>query len=530
MVTAHKWVMAAAVCLYVLVSRDAYAETGVRAVIEPRPRGADAEPQLPSLKKWDVYGHARLRVVGIRDFPLDALGTTSGRTLWGESRLIAGGRYDFTPRISAVVEIDALNGQFAGDYTNVGTVRGEDSFRFARHKAFGGAIVLPRKAYVQFDTSVGRLVIGQQSFNWGLGLLANDGVGDPEFGDAYQGSLVERIALFSRPWASRINAPAAIRNMALFAAVDMPFRDDNASLIDGDLALAWVAGLRTKTERTEFGFFLSQRKQWDRDDPGHPGSPGVHVGIVDMYGRFFLTDPHAVESIQFETEMAFIGGNTTRPYLEQSYKDGATVTSFGGVWRLRYDNDETHTTTKVEVGYASGDQDAQDARFHQFAFNTDYNVGLFLFDQYLPMLTARSVDRLTDPGLTATPPAGARHLINQGAVSNAVYFHPTIRWRPIPQLDLRAGWLVAWADTDVIDPYNTAKNGGYNKTYGNRTPNSRGLGQEVDASVRYQFKLGKRGQLSIGAEGGVFFPENAFEGVADKDPMWMARGLTDVKF
>jgi hypothetical protein len=530
MVISRKCLLTAGVCLYVLVSRHAYAETGVRVVFDPRPRGADPEPQMPDMTKWEVYGHARLRVVGMQDFSLDSLGTTAGRSLWGESRLIAGGRYDFGPRISAVLEIDALNGQFAGDYTDVGTVRGEDSFRFARHKAFGGAIVLPRKAYVQFDTPAGRLILGQQSFNWGLGLLANDGAGEAQFGDAYQGSLVERIGLFSRPWAYRYDVPAGIRNMALFAAVDVPFRDDNASLIDGDVAVAWVAGMRTKTDRAELGFFVSQRKQWDRDDPGHPQSPGVHVGIVDMYGRFFLTDPQAVESLQFETEMAFIGGNTTRPYQEQTFKNGATVTSFGGVWRLRYDNDQAHTTTKLEVGYASGDQDAQDARFHQFAFNSDYNVGLILFDQYLPMLTARSVDRLADPGLTGIPPAGARHLINQGAVSNATYFHPTIRWRPIPPLDLRAGWLVARADTDVVDPYNTAKNGGYNMSYGNRTPNSRMLGQEVDVSVRYQFKLGKRVQLFVGAEGGVFLPENAFDGVADKNPVWMARGLTDVRF
>jgi len=525
----RKCIMGAVLCGQAFYSQTANAEATPRVVV-PRKRGADSELRSPRSQHWDVYGQARARFVGLRDFPLDALGTTSGRSLWGESRLIAGVKYDFNPRISAIVEIDALNGQFAGDYTNIGLVRGEDSFRIARHEAFGGAVVLPRKAYVQIETSVGRILIGQQSFNWGLGLLANDGAGDPEFGDQYQGSLVERIAFFTRPFSNRDNASNVLRNMALFAAVDVPFRDDNASLIDGDFALAWIAGMRTITPELEFGFFVSQRKQWDRKDPGHPESPGLHVGIVDFFGRFFLTKPDADKSLQFETEMAFIGGNTTRPYLEPTAQKGATVTTFGGAWRLRYDDDQAHTTTKIEVGYASGDNDQQDSRYRQFAFNSDYNVGLILFDQYLPMLSARSVDRLTNKGLTGTVPAGSRHLINQGVVTNAMYFHPTIRWRPIPPLDLRAGWLVARADADVIDPYESVKNGGYNTSYGNRPPVSRMLGQEIDASARYQFNLKSQVHLRIGAEGGLFLPENAFDGIMGKGAVWMARGLADVTF
>jgi hypothetical protein len=157
-------------------------------------------------------------------------------------------------------------------------------------------------------------------------------------------------------------------------------------------------------------------------------------------------------------------------------------------------------------------------------------VGLILFDHYLPMLSARAVDRLADPGLLAVPPASTRYLVNQGAVSNAVYAFPTLRWRPVAPLDVRLGYLVASADGDVIDPYSSAKNGGYNATFGGRSPGSRFLGQELDIALRYGIRAGAGVTVRVGYEAGVFFPGAAFEGVGGAGPVWMGRALGDMNF
>lgn len=490
--------------------------------------GADAPLRVQRGATWDVTGSARLRLVGLRDFALDELGTTAGRVGYLESRLIAGGWLDFTPKVGVTIEIEALNGQVTGGFTQVGTARGADTFHVARHERFGGSIILPRKAFVRIDFSAGRLQIGQQAFRWGMGLVAEDGVGEPDFGDAYRGNLVERASFTARPFSS--STSEALRGLAVIAAADLIFRDDNASLLDGDVAWSLVAGARIKTARYEAGVLEVMRRQRDRDDPGRPDAPHLNVFVTDGYGRVFLTDPRAPRVWQLEAEVAFIAGETTRSYLEETARDGASVRSFGGAGRLRYDDAARRLTAKLEAGYAGGDNNPYDDVARQFTFNTDHQVGLILFDQALPMVTARSVDRAASPALLAVPPAGARHLVNQGAVANAIYLFPTARIRPTPALDVRAGYLFAASAADIADPYATAENGGYNAGFGGEAKGARALGHELDLSLRYGFDLGAGVELRVGYEAGVLFPGAAFDSLSERRPIWMARALTDASF
>ena len=74
----------------------------------------------------------------------------------------------------------------------------------------------------------------------------------------------------------------------------------------------------------------------------------------------------------------------------------------------------------------------RDATSRTFSMHSDHEVGLLLFEQVIPLLTARAADRGVDPALLARPTPGARNLVNQGQVSNAVYVFPTVRYRPQP--------------------------------------------------------------------------------------------------
>ena len=93
---------------------------------------------------------------------------------------------------------------------------------------------------------------------------------------------------------------------------------------------------------------------------------------------------------------------------------------------------------------------------------SDYQIGMVLFDQVMPMLTARSVDRIHDPELIQQAPASTRFLVNQGALRNARYIYPVIGYRPIEGLELKLAYLMAFSAAGAVDPFQSGINGGYN--------------------------------------------------------------------
>jgi hypothetical protein len=497
---------------------------------EPALTGANEPTSPPRSERGDVSGELRLRGVSMGDFALDALGTKGGRARWLESRVMAGGRYRLGADLELVGELEALNGLLAGDTTSIGLARGEDSFDVRRDRAFGAATIIPRKLYVEWDVGVGVLRIGQQAFSWGLGMLANDGSGDREFGDPMRGNLVERVLFATRPFARGSGAGELLERLTLFAATDLVFRDESASLLEGDLALAGVLGAKLTDPRFELGALAVGRWQRDRRDPADGREPETAVFVGDVTAKLMLTDPASPSRLILEGEAALIAGRTTRPLSDETSANGATVLSVGWVTRLRFEHDPARLGVKLEVGQASGDDDPRDATTRQFAFHSDYNVGLLLFDQVLPMVSARALDRVADPRLLGVPPSSSRFLVAQGGVLNATYLNPTLRWWPTPWLDVRLGYVLAGSIATFADPYNSARNGGYPSTAAGSAPDSGILGQEVDASLRVRLELGAGVVAHLGVEGGVFFWGAALTGLGDDRPLGIGRLLTGLRF
>jgi hypothetical protein len=209
---------------------------------------------------------------------------------------------------------------------------------------------------------------------------------------------------------------------------------------------------------------------------------------------------------------------------------GSDVLQLGGLARVRVDLDALRLTTALEAGYASGDNDPRDGVARTFSMHSDHNVGLVLFDQVLPMMTARAADRLASPSLLGTPPPSLRFLINPGAVQNAAYLHPVVKWRPADVVELRLGYLYAVAAADVTDAYQSALSGGYSTTPGGRVQGGRAYGHEVDARVAVRLPLLAATSLLVGAEGGVLIPGSAFDGVTGLGTPWLARGLASFRW
>jgi hypothetical protein len=499
----------------------------------PAPRfGADGPPRQPRAAAWDAWGEGRLRFNQSTAFGVDDVGTTGAQRTWLQSRLVAGGRWVPTSALRVDLELEALSGYLAGDALTLGTTYTPRPFPLAADGS-DRVRVLPRKANLVWTTKVGQLAVGAQTFGWGTGVLANDGAGAAQhdglqFGDAWMGNVVGRLAFLTRPFAS--SSSALWQQVGVFVAADLVLRDDNASVFDGDLAGAGVLGARLDTGRTALGLLVVGRHQVDRADPYRPGSARslTTVAVTDLHGRHRF-DVTPSQHLTLEAEGVLIAGRSTRPLGDETAA-GADVLQLGGLARVRWDADPLRLTTALEAGYASGDNDPRDRVARTFTMHSDHGVGLVLFDQVLPMMTARAVDRLASPALLGTPPPSARFLVNPGAVQNAAYLHPVVKWRPVEVVELRLGYLYAVAASDVADAYQSALNGGFSTTPGGRAQGGRGYGHEVDARVAVRVPLPAETHLLLGAEGGVLLPGSAFDGVAALGTPWLARGLASFRW
>jgi hypothetical protein len=476
-----------------------------------------APPPPAATTRW---GESRLRgLVATRfvDDPGDA-----GPRAWIQSRVTAGFRDQLAPDLQLTVELEALNGYVAGDATALGTSVDDHPFPVARDGRGDLVRVLPRQAYVAWTTRVGRVTAGAQSFGWGTGMLANDGAGDEPFGDAWTGNVVARLAFATRPM------PA----LAVFAAGDYVLRDDNANVYDGDRAVAAVIGARATAGPYAAGVLASVRHQRDRDEPYRPGAAALTTAyVVDAWGRLGL-DPAAGQHVALEAEGALVLGHSTRPWSDATVPGGADLRQLGGVARVRWDHDAARLTATLEGGYASGDDDPLDATARTFTMHTDHNVGLVLFDQALPLVSARGVDRASDPMLVGAPTPGLRFAINPGAVQNAIYGAAVAKLRPAPPLDLRLGYVYAVPAADLVDPYETALHGGFATSAGGRMRWRGAYGHELDARAAYDVHLPRALVLRTGLEGGVLVPGAAFDGVPGIHPdggparaLWLGRVL-----
>ncbi len=499
----------------------------------PPPRlGADGPTRSARGANWDAWGEGRARINQSTAFGIDDVGTSANQRTWAQSRVIAGGRWAPSDTLRFDLELDALSGFLAGDAMTLGTTYTPRPFQLALN-GNDRVRVIPRKANVLWTTSLGQLSFGAQTFNWGTGMLANDGAGAAQtdglqFGDAWLGSVVARAAFLTKPFA-RSTTPL-LKDVGVFVAGDFVLRDDNASVFDGDLAGAGVLGARVDTGATALGLLVVGRHQVDRLDPNRPGAARslTTVAVIDAFGRqrFDLTRE---QHLTLEGEATFITGRSTRPLSDETLT-GADVLQLGGLLRARWDLDPARLTAAVEAGYASGDNDPRDRVARTFSMNSDHNVGFVLFDHVLPMVTARAVDRLAAPSLTGTPPPSARFLINPGSVSNAAYVHPVVKWRPLEPVELRLGYAFAVAASDVADAWQSAVNGGFSTTPGGRVLGGRVYGHELDARVAWTPVLPGGVRLLVGAEGGLLVPGSAFDGVQNLGTPWLVRGLASVRW
>lgn len=465
----------------------------------------------------------RSRVGAVSDFSIDRLGNrydegleVAGRVRW---RPVFGfGRRE---QVRVVGMIDAANGRWFPAEARDPIVRdieenGQPPVRTSLRE------VDPRELYVEWTSRAGQLRLGQMSFTWGLGILANDGnnvdrFGDLKFGNDGDGSLQERILFATKPLAPT-GGPG--KDLIVALGADLVYRDPNANLLRGDLAGQAIAVVRWQPEEhpgSFIGLYGVYRNQKSRDDHDvYPGDRDLEVGVIDVAGQgWTYVRPRLALVGAFEAAAIFGRSTFARGDFEEHrvLQGAAAVRAYIGnpdTWLAGFDG-----------GVFSGDANPDDDQINDFSAAPGYTAGLVLFQYYEGWQSARSQRLAEDPALLGVPPNGTQYIPTGGSVTNAVYAHPKARWAIRERFEVWGGPLVAAAAVPLADPYVTRLNGGDpSNALGGRSQR-RYLGTELDlgARGRYQFQ---KVWLMVGVQGGVLFPGVAFVDERDRHdpPVW----------
>ena len=460
-------------------------------------------------------GSYRLRINADTNLRLDDQGFASAQKTWAEHRL------RLTPKIVEIGERDALEIQGSFDIVS-GIVGGDVAADFrgygltdrSQRNGFKAEGFDFRSLFAQIRTSAGVVQIGQMPNQWGMGMVANNGNGEntTDFGDARYGDIVDGALFATRPLAGVLGPKSEFaQQLAVVVAGELVYRDRFAQLVVknggglqiGDVAWQGIGAIIwDPDDRTRAGFYLSRRVQSFAAAAGN-----LHIWVYDGHLRHSRTlDDGMVLSFEGETAQIY-GGTNHAPNLSAR---GQTRVSQQGA-ALRAGAARGQIEAEMEGGYASGDANPFDDQATNFQMNRDFKVGLVLFDEVLMFQSQNAARRLSDPKLLGAPPQGLDLLATEGAVTNALYLKPTLRYKPRlfgGGLRLIGSVLFARAPQPVLDAYQALVSSAAKNAFGHDA--GRNYGVELDGAIGYQARISKTLGFETGLQAGYLFPGDAF--------------------
>ncbi len=458
---------------------------------------------------WSPGISERARFVMQSAFALNDDGARYERTWWFENRLRLSPELTWGS-LTVHVEVDAVSGALTARGAGVVPPTADAPFAYDLTRRW----VDPRQAWLRWQSPAGVLTVGQVGSRWGLGLLANDGSdrSDPMeedlFSDPRNGDLVDRLLFVTAPAAALTDAEWA-RHLMLGLGGDVVFRDDQADLLEGDLAVQGVGSLFWRDDDLFAGVYVAVRRQ-DDDGPTRLGVTAVD-GFVRWapQGEGWAVRPYAA------LETAVLVGKSSRSYSEWTGGD-LDVLSLGLLGRLGVQVPAVGVAGRVDVGYASGDRNNADGTYRAFAMDLDAHEGMILFEEVLAWGTGAGANRAADPARLNVPRKGLDQLPTDGAIENAFFVAPTVLYRPWFGLDAALGALLAFSPAGASEPLASARNGGYPaNAFGGAADAWGFLGTELDLRVGYRHAwLNDAVSVGGGLQGGLFLPGGALEGPA----------------
>jgi len=444
---------------------------------------------LPAAAATEIYldGYFRLRARLLdnlalnRDVPLSSVDatdstqvTSDGTSTYFQQRLRISPELRVNQYLSVFSQIDVLPDLFWGTDPERLSLNGDYLEPVGQSQSFtlsaSTPLIVPRRAWAEFYTPIGRVKLGRAAMEVGSGVYFNDGNGiDEDYGDtADRAQFLTRIG---RVWA--------------LLGFDQIYEGDPDKPYDAQAASVAIA---YRSELLSGSFFTYYQMDRYRPDEGtlstdagaedFPTSLDMRTWTFDLWGQARI----GPVDLELETLLRYGAGDLVLQGVDtdivQVVEDSA-VLQYGGMVRANWTRKQLKFG--LEGGLASGDKDDTDSRFTRFTFDRDYHVGFLLFRQPLPQRARRATDAseedLYDPAIVGP------------AVSNAIYVTPAVEMQVINNLSARLSGLGAWA-----------------------MESSAALNNQTDYGYEIDLELNSRlyDRLLLGARGAFFFPGAVF--------------------
>ena len=434
----------------------------------------DLKPKDPGHFVLTTEGEYRLNISLLDDFVVDAeeVPASHGQRRYFDHRLRTGFGLQ-VGRLNLRTEWDFLNGQFAGDTWNLGSI---DARARDRYTSFTAEGVTPRRISAMARWAALDVEVGLVTSHWGLGMLANDGNHDPYFGRNDFGDRVVRIRATGRPLYASKDVDPNRNKLLVTGAFDLVVADDFGAIDDGQLAMQGIVSLLyADPGHCMHGVYVVYRHQSEPNDTGT-----TDAFVLDLYADQTIQLPGA--SLRVAGEAALLAGSTSRT-LNYNGRDEMQIGSFGVTGLAVLGLLDEALQVHLRAGWGTGDEDPDDEFSRGFAFDRDFDVGFVLFDQVLGSVAAGTHALLVDPENAGRPPRGVDGALNEGQARSTVFVQPVLVAKPLGMLELKGGVLFAWDAADHRQPFYSFRAGGSPRNHHDRAPGGRMLGTEIDWSV-----------------------------------------------
>ena len=388
-----------------------------------------------------------------------------------------------------------------------------------------GNITLKR-IYGKVKTPFGVFEVGRMPSYWGLGMVSNDGDHDIEFGDTEFGDTYDRFLFATKPLGESISLTTAVFYDIMGEGSKFPIKSDDLTDIGNNSSDVNQVGFSVTYDPMKClgtGFYFVYRRQ---------SITKTNIYTYDLYLNFEKDIWHAA------FEGALISGSTQAVPILQSdltiTNPEITVNQLGAVL-VAGAHIKPLDDLYLRIGYASGDdsfpQTLSDDELTAFSFNKNYKVGLIMFDMVDRYLTQEFTNnyiaalespisagnstiadainfKMNDKGEKLGELEGAISLFgpSNGAIRNAFFVNPVVKYKPIDDIMLKLGVLGAWADKRVRTREVVGKgllpDNGFDDVYGLGV----NYGWEIDLGAGYNFTE----NVVLDVQAGYFFPGNVY--------------------
>ena len=444
-------------------------------------------------------------------FDVDREGVRSPDGLEGGSRLSLRMNLDTADRPGGL----SLSARLAGEIAH-GTFMGKPELAGDRLPGGEFDLFVPVEAWIGAEwAKVAGLRAGLMTSQWGLGLVANDGMAvfDDRQTDWFQlpqvGDRVMRTLLWTAPWA---RGKSSLRGWMFAAAFDRVIRDDIADSTAGEEALQAVLSSRFYLARDRWvGLYYVFRSQT------HEDGKFLRVNVIDLATDLHFGAKGAGLRVQAEG-VAILGTTSLAPSPEYPEHD---VSQLAGAARITYDVSQAGLRFGLDLGWFSGDDNLDDGTVHNFKADPNFQQGMVLFRRVLGWQTGRARLTASNPDVVGKPNDDLERLATGGSATAALTIFPKLGIHLTENIEVYGGVLFAIATAQPTDPFHTRTlGGGEPRNFLGEAPGDRMLGTELLVGARASVPLKSiHSAIWIGLEAGQFMVGNALAGMEEDDPV-----------